>query len=729
MNQPAKLRRSNQAGTVTAIAAMLSSIGCSAGSSAHAAPPPDSPRQIVSDDYFGTKIDDPYRWLEGGILIENKNLAAQIDERVSKWTDEQNAYTRSALDNLIGRSVLEERIDRLIKIDSIGTPEMYGTKYFFTKRTGDQNQSVLYVKDNFDAEPRALIDPNTLDEEGLKSLSWRAPSHDGSLMAFGLDYAGKELPTLYVMNVDTGTWLADEIPGDAGAVSWLPDSSGFLYSVRAEVDDAYSTRIKFHQLGTHYSQDTVLIKQHGTTWGPYAYFSRDARWIIVGDWTGTDKNDLWVVDADHWRRTGDFIKTPIAAGLNATFGGSVYGDTLYMRTSLNALNGSVYAVDLNHPQQNNWKTVIPERNDATLTGVSIARGMLIAQYLYKAHTQLVRLDLQGHSLGEVDLPGIGSARLSTDDDRTEAFLSYSSFNEPPSIYHIDLADNSTELWARPDIPVDPSSVVVEQVEYSSKDGTPVTMFIVHKKRIKLDGTNPTILNGYGGFNISMTPNFSRTMFTWYEDGGVYALPNLRGGGEYGEAWHKAGMLENKQNVFDDFIAAAEYLIENGYTNPRKLAITGGSNGGLLTGAVAVQRPDLISAAVVGVPLLDMLRYQKLLMARYWVPEYGSSENEDQFKFLIKYSPYQNIKQGAEYPAVFLTAGENDARVHASHARKMAAALQYATASDRDKKPILLWVDRTAGHGSGKPIKNIIRDIVDQRIFLRWQLGMIEQSNQ
>lgn len=728
MNHFTKTQRTNLSKATRSSAFLISAFGLLLAPMTKAAPPPDSPREIVTDDYFGKKIPDPYRWLEGGILIENQELAAQIDERVSKWTDKQNAYTRSVLDNLPGRSSLEERIAKLIKVDSIGTPAMYGTKYFFTKRTGDQNQSVLFVKDKFDAEPRALLDPNTLDEDGLRSLAWRAPSPDGSLMAFGLDYAGKELPTLYVMNVNTGAWLADEIPSDAGSVSWLPDSSGFLYSVRADINDAYSSRIKFHKLGNHYSQDHVLIKQHGTTWGPYAYFSRDARWIIVGDWTGTDKNDLWVVDADQWRRTGEFIKTPIAVGLDATFEGAIYGDTLYMRTSLNAQNGIVYAVDLNHPQQDNWKTVIPQRNDATLTGVSIARGMLITQYLYKAHTQLMRFDLQGNSLGEVDLPGIGSARLSTDDDRTEAFLAYSSFNEPPSIYHIDLADNSRELWARPEIPVDPSSVVVQQVENSSKDGTPITMFIVHKKGIKLDGSNPTILNGYGGFNISMTPYFSPTMFTWYEDGGVYALPNLRGGGEYGEAWHKAGMLENKQNVFDDFIAAAQYLIENGYTNPKKLAITGGSNGGLLTGAVAVQRPDLFSAVVVAVPLLDMLRYQKFLMARYWVPEYGSSENEDQFNFLIKYSPYQNIKEGVEYPAIFLTAGENDARVHASHARKMAAALQYATASDRDKKPILLWVDRVAGHGSGKPIKNIIRDIVDQRIFLRWQLGMIEQSN-
>jgi prolyl oligopeptidase len=300
---------------------------------------------------------------------------------------------------------------------------------------------------------------------------------------------------------------------------------------------------------------------------------------------------------------------------------------------------------------------------------------------------------------------------------------------PPSIYRLDLADLGKErtLWARPDVPVNPDLVEVKQVTYSSKDGTPVTMFVVHKKGLKLDGNNPTILNGYGGFAISETPFFSATMFPWFEAGGVYALPNLRGGGEYGEAWHRAGMLENKQNVFDDFIAAGEWLVANGYTRPERLGIVGGSNGGLLTGAAVTQRPDLFSAAIVAVPLLDMLRYQNFLMARYWVPEYGSAEDPAQFEFIKKYSPYHNIKPGTKYPAVLVTAGENDTRVHPLHARKFAAAMQAATASDPASEPVMLWVDREAGHGAGKPLHLRIRDVADQRIFFMWQLGMLPEK--
>lgn len=698
-------------------------------SSLIAAAPPNSPREVVVDEYHGTRVEDPYRWLEGGILIEATDAAKakEIDERVSKWTDEQNAYTRRVLDNLPGRAALEKRISELMKVDSIGAPQSYGNRYFNRERRGDQNQSILYVRNGLDGEPRVLLDPNTLDDKGLVSLDWTAPNHDGSLMAFGLGYAGNELPTLYVMDVESRVWLAEEIPNRAGGVSWLPDSSGFLYECLADPKNPYSAQIKFHTLGQHHRQDPLLFEQFDETWGPGAWLSRDGRWMILVYWTGTNSNDIWCIDFDKWRRTGAFERKVISVGAKATFSGSVYGDTLYMQTTLDAPNTAVYAVDLNNPSRENWKLVIPEREDAVLEGLSTARGMLVASYNYKAHSKIERFDLNGKSLGELKLPGLGSAGVVTNDDRTEAFLTYSSFNEPASIYSIDLANNDRDVWARPDVPVDPSLVEVKQVTYTSKDGTPVTMFLVHKKGLKLDGNNPTLLTGYGGFNISMTPYFSATMFPWYEAGGVMALPNLRGGGEYGDEWHTAGMLEKKQNVFDDFIAAGEWLVDNRYTNPERLAIAGGSNGGLLTGAMAVQRPDLFRAVICAVPLLDMLRYQQFLMARYWVPEYGTAEDKDQFPFIYAYSPYQHIKQGVRYPAILFTAGENDARVHPLHARKMAAAMQAATSAAPEERPILLWVDREAGHGSGKPLSARIREVVDQRLFVMHQLGVIPQE--
>ncbi len=690
-----------------------------------AAAPPESPREVVVDEYHGTKVEDPYRWLEGGLLLQESDPAGakELDQRVGEWTDAQNAYTRRVLDNLPGRAALEQRIGELMKVDSIGAPQSYGNRYFNRERRGDQNQSVLYLREGLDGQPRVLLDPNALDDKGLVSLDWTAPNHDGTLMAFGLSYAGNELPVLYVMDVDSGKWLAEEIPNRAGGVSWLPDSSGFLYECLADPADPYSARIKFHTLGTHHRQDPILFEQFDQTWGPGAWLSRDGRWMMLIYWTGTNSNDIWVIDFDKWRRTGKFERTEIAIGQKATFSGAVYGDTLYMQTTLDAPNSCVYAVDLNHPGRDNWRLVIPERKDAVLEGVGTARGMLVASYNSKAHSRLERFDLNGKPLGEIHLPGLGSAGVVTNDDRTEAFITYSSFNEPQSIYLTDLASDNRELWARPDVPVDPSLVEVKQVTYTSKDGTPVTMFIVHRKGLKLDGSNPTLLTGYGGFNISMTPYFSATMFPWFEAGGVMALPNLRGGGEYGDDWHKAGMLEKKQNVFDDFIAAGEWLVSNRYTSPDRLAIAGGSNGGLLTGAMAVQRPDLFRAVICAVPLLDMLRYQHFLMARYWVPEYGSAESPEQFPFIAAYSPYQNIRKGVKYPAILFTAGENDARVHPLHARKMAAAMQAATAASPTERPILLWVDREAGHGSGKPLSARIREVVDQRLFVMWQLGV------
>ena len=682
---------------------------------------PESPVREVKETLHGMELTDPYRWLEGD---EKGKLTPEVD----RWTVAQNAYTRSVLDNLPGRSKLEARTRQLLEVPAIGAPSMRRNRYFYMKREGSQAQSVLYVREGHDGTPRALIDPNQLDKSGLVTLSWNRPNEDGTLLAFGIYRAGDENSVCHVMDVATGKWHADVIEGKVSSIDWLPDSSGFFYRRLADVNNPYSGQIKFHRLGQHPDQDVLLFEQYkegplATTWGPNAYVSRDARWMILVYATSTKANDLWCIDLDRWMRSGEFVMTEVVKGADARSGGPVFGDTLFMQTTLDAPNGRVVAVDLNRPSKENWKEIVPQREDAVLEDVGLARGMLTLEYQSKAYTSIELADMQGKIIRKLELPGIGSANLSTREDRTEAFLTFTSFNYPTTIFRLDLKGGEPKVWERPKVPVDPSIVEVKQEFYTSKDGTRVSMFIVHPKGMKLDGNNPTILSGYGGFGIAMSPGFRSGYFPWFEAGGVLAIPNLRGGGEYGERWHAAGMLERKQNVFDDFIAAAEWLIQNKYTRPEKLAISGGSNGGLLVGAAAVQRPELFGAVVCDVPLLDMIRYQDFLMARYWVPEYGSSEDPKQFEYLLKYSPYQNVKPGVKYPAMLLTAGENDKRVHPLHARKMAARLQAATASDQKQKPVLLWVEREAGHGAGKPLHLRLQEMVDEQIFLMEQLGV------
>ncbi|MEM7048536.1 MAG: prolyl oligopeptidase family serine peptidase [Acidobacteriota bacterium] len=693
---------------------------------------PSTEVEPVKSSLHGVVVEDPYRWLEGSAAPELGADDPALDRRVSDWTDDQNSHTRRVLDALPGRQKLEERLRDLMEVGSVSSPTMRQNRYFYWQRDGNQPQWVVYMREGHDGEPRVLIDPSQLDDEGLTSIGWTSPNHDGTLLAFGLFRAGDENTTLHVLDVDRGRWLADEIPGKVQQASWLPDSSGFFYRRLGDIENPYSGQIKFHLLGDHHRQDPVLFEQYkegplATTWGPYASASRDGRWLTLIYWTGTDSNDLWAVDLDRWRRTGEFERIEIVTGADARCFGDAVGDTLYLHTTLDAPNGRVVAVDLTDPRPSEWREIVPENPTAVLEAVSLGRGVVAASYLENAVSRIELFDLDGESLGALDLPGIGSADVVTELDRTEAFLSFTSYNEPASIYRIDLKSRERALWARPEVPVDPDQVEVRQVRFRSKDGTLVPMFVVHKKGLKLDGNNPTLLYGYGGFNISMTPSFTATLFPWFEAGGVYAVANLRGGGELGDDWHRAGMLEQKQNVFDDFISAAEYLIGEGYTRPERLGITGGSNGGLLTGAALTQRPELFAAVISNVPLLDMLRYHHFLMAKFWVPEYGSADVADQFEVLRKYSPYHNVQKGTRYPAVLLTAGENDARVHPLHARKMAALLQASTTSDRDQDPVLLWVERSAGHGAGKPLADRIRETADQRIFMMWQLGMLQPA--
>ena len=677
--------------------------------------PPPTPIEPVVEEMHGVKIVDDYRWLEA---LESES------EAVRTWTTAQNDYTRSILDNLPGRKAFEKRLAELMSVGSVTAPTMRGNLYFYRERTGDQNQPVLYVREGHDGEGRVLLDPNTLDERGLYALTWYAPSHDGKLVAFGLSYADNEMPVLYVLDAQSRVWLAEEIPGKIEFCGWMPDNRAFVYGKLEDPNDAYSRSFRFHELGTHHRQDPLLFMQEKPTRVPNAQLSRDGRWIITSFFEGWSKQDVYAVDALAWRRTGAFNQVPIAEGLEARFSPQiVHGDTMYLFTTLDAPNGMVCAVDLNYPDRDHWRVIIPERKNTVLKGVDLAKGMLVATYQKDVTTRFERFTMDGTPRGGIDLPGLGTAAIATRFDRTEAYYLYESFNEPESVYRLDLRTGRSALWARPEVPVDPESVTVTQEWCTSKDGTKVPMFIVHKKGLPKTGANPTMLYGYGGFNASLTPWFDPTAFPWFEAGGLYVIVNLRGGGEFGEAWHEAGMLGNKQNVYDDLYAAAEHLFERGYTSPEHLGVRGGSNGGLLAGVAAIQRPDLWSVVIAEVPLLDMLRYQHFLMAKFWIPEYGDPEDPQDFQWLHAYSPYHHIERGREYPAILFTAGENDNRVHPLHARKMTAAMQAMAGNDWDHDPILLWIDREGGHGWGKPLHLRIRERADWWIFLMWRTGL------
>ncbi len=724
-------------------------------SGAAVAAPPESPTRPVVDTYGGVQVTDPYRWLEG--VTESAEDLGKPTEEVTQWTQAQNAHTREVLGSLPGREALEARMRQLLESGSVGLPSFGGNRAFYTRRDGAQSQPVVMVREPApEAEgaksgfrDRVLLDPFAVDPTGLTSVQWISPSPDGELLAFGVQRAGDENTTLHVLRVDSGEWLADEIRNRASIAGWLPDGSGFVYDRLEEKDDPYSNTYAVHELGRHWTRDPVIFRQRDvgtlyadrglskeqierlrTGWGPGVSASDDGRWLVMTYAVGTDTVDMWVADLDLYRRTSELARKPVILDTPGRHEAIAMGDDLYVLAFGEATNGRVVRADPHNPGAKSWVELVPHRADVTITGISLARGMLVLSTLRDASTTIELYTLDGKAAGTVRLPGIGSAGISVASDRTEAFLSYTSFNQPPAIYSVNLSqpEAAPVVWAKPDVAVTDEQLAaleVRRVTYPSKDGTEVGMFIVHKKGISLSGDNPTLLYGYGGFNISQTPAFNATLMPFLEAGGVYAVANLRGGGEKGLAWHRAGQLDKKQNVFDDFIAAGEWLVGNGYTKPERLAVMGGSNGGLLVGAVAVQRPDLFRAVVCAVPLLDMLRYQNFLMARYWVGEYGSSEDPVQLKTLLAYSPYHNVKPGTKYPAMLITAGENDTRVHPLHARKFAAALQAATTSDQRERPILLWVDYDGGHGQGKPLAIRIREAVDTRIFVMWQLGMLE----
>ena len=673
----------------------------------------------VVEKIHGVEVVDPYRWLEDG-----------ASPAVKEWTAKQNAYTQSVLDKLPGREQIHARLSALLDIGSLGTPEPAKGRYFYTKREGKQNQPILYVREGLHGKDRVLFDPNELDKEGTTALDWWYASEDGSLVAYGLSANGSEQSTLRIRDVVSGKDLPDTIGQTrACSLAWTPDAKGFYYTrypaegAVPKGDEKYNRRVFFHALGADAAKDREVFGagRAKEDW-PNVALSPDGRWLVVTEEQGWAKTEVYFADL-HAPKLHKQGFQPLVEKVDAVFGVIPRNDRFYVQTNEKAPRNRVFTVDPQNPARDGWKEILPEGPDV-LESIAVVGNVLVGQFMVKASSRLRLFDKAGKLLQEVPLPTLGTlAGLGGEWDGDELLFGFQSFTQPQSIYRLDLkkpAEAKPELWGRVEADVDFTQYEVEQVTYPSKDKTPITMFLAHKKGVARDGSNPTLLYGYGGFNVSLTPSFGASRFLFLEKGGVLAITNLRGGGEYGEDWHKAGMLGNKQNVFDDFIAAAEWLIEHKVTNRERLAIQGGSNGGLLMGAALTQRPDLFRAVVCQVPLLDMLRYDKFLIARLWIPEYGSAEDPEQFKWLYAYSPYQHVKDGTAYPAVLIEAAESDSRVDPLHARKMTARLQAATSSDR---PILLRLETKAGHGQGKPRAKVVEELTDVWGFLFWQLGI------
>jgi prolyl oligopeptidase len=666
------------------------------------------------DRLHGEAIADPYRWLEDGDGAETQ-----------AWTAAQNALTAASLEAVPARPSIRRRLEELLQIGAVGAPTPTRGRYFYLRRDGSQNQPVLYVRDGVDGADRVAVDVNALDAEGTTALDWYFPSHDGRYLAYGLSSNGSEESTLHLLDVDRGALLPDRIPDTrAASLAWLPDAGAFYYTRYPaagqvpEEERQYHRAVYFHRVGSDHRSDPLVFKPAQKEHWPGVDLSPDGRWLVLQVARTFDQTDLYLRDC---AREGPFV--PVAKDLPASFEGHVVDDRLYIRTDLDAPNYRLLVAGVGSPARQQWRELIPARTDAVLDGVMVLGRRLALSYLERASSRLRLADREGRVLREIGLPALGSVfGWGGEPDGEELFYGFSSFAVPPSVYRVDLRrDDQQRLWRRVEAPgIDPDAFAAEQVEVRSKDGTAVTMFLVRRRDLTPDHDRPTYLTGYGGFNISMTPTFSRSSLLWLERGGVLAIPNIRGGGEYGESWHQAGMLGRKQNSFDDFIAAAEWLIDQGWTRPGRLAIAGGSNGGLLMGACLTQRPELFRAVVIQVPLLDMLRYHRFRIARLWIPEYGSADDPEQFRWLRAYSPYHRVAPGVPYPAVLLATAESDTRVDPLHARKMAARLQAATSSAH---PILLRLEARAGHGAGKPISKVLEELTDTWCFVFSELGV------
>lgn len=673
------------------------------------------------DDYHGIKISDPYRWLE-----------APDSSATKSWVEAQNELTSQVLEQIPGRQQISDRLTKVWNFAKYGVPFKEGNtesepecedtaRYFYFKNDGLQNQSVLYTLRTLDDTPTILLDPNKLSEDGTIALSGMAVSDNGRLMAYGLSSSGSDWQEWKVRDVETGKDLPDQIRWvKFSGAAWTPDNKGFFYSRYDEPNEKtkleainYFQKLYYHRLGTPQSEDMLIYERSDhQDWGFGGSVTEDGHYLVISVWLGTDSRNL-VFYKDLTTPTAPVVELLDSFEAEYSFIDNDGANFLF-HTDLNAPRGRVVAIDLTKPEQSNWREIIPEAEE-TLQSVGILNNQFVAAYLKDAYDQIRIFDMEGRFVRDVKLPGIGSVSgFGGDRNDTETFYSFTSFTMPATIYRHNLVTGESTIFRQPEIDFDPTAYETKQVFYQSKDGTKIPMFITHKKGLSLDGNNPTVLYGYGGFSVSLTPSFSISNLVWMEMGGVYAMPNLRGGGEYGEEWHQAGMKLNKQNVFDDFIAAAEWLISNHYTSPKKLAISGGSNGGLLVGACMTQRPDLFGAALPAVGVMDMLRFHKFTIGWAWTSEYGSPEDAQDFQALYAYSPLHNLKPGTTYPATLITTADHDDRVVPAHSFKFAAALQ---AAHRGTPPVLIRIETKAGHGAGKPTTKIIEEISDRWAFL------------
>jgi prolyl oligopeptidase len=674
----------------------------------------------VEETLHGRKIADPFRWLENGDSPETQ-----------QFVHDELSYTRSVLDRLAGREALHTRLGELYSVGVLSTPLVYGDYYFYRRREGQVNQPVLYVRKGLNGEDRVLFDPNTLVADGTVALDWFYPSHDGKYVAYGTSPGGSEISTLRVLETATGKPLSDMIEQTrAASIAWMPDNSGFYYTRYPKPGDVpagqemYNRHVFYHALGSDPAKDRSIFGEgrDAQEW-PNVGISDDGKWLIIQASQGWTKAELFLKNT-----ASDAAPVRITTGKEFLYNADIFGTDLYVVTNEDAPRYRVFKTPLATPGREHWKEIIPQAQ-TVLNSADIVGGKIFAHYQQDATSRLKLFSIDGKFLHDIPLPGIGNLedlargyQLGGQHESQEAFFVYQSFTQPMTAYRYDLKTGTVSQFAGVKAPVDPSGYEVKQVFYHSKDGTRVPMFVVYKKGLALNGKNPVLLTGYGGFNITNSPVFLRGAYLWLEHGGVYALANLRGGSEYGEDWHRAGMLDKKQNVFDDFIAAGEYLIAQKYTDKDHLAIQGGSNGGLLMGAALTQRPDLFRAVICQVPLLDMLRYQNFQIAKLWIPEYGSSDDAKQFEWLYAYSPYHHVKQGTLYPATMFMTADGDTRVDPMHAKKMAALMQNEAANGPDR-PILLRIEPKAGHGIGKPVSKLIEESTDIYSFLFWQLGV------
>ena len=671
----------------------------------------------VVDTLHGVRVPDPYRWLEDGDSAE-----------VKTWTDAQNAATREKLDAIAGRDKLKKEVSDLLQIGTVGAPSIRGGKtgihYFHQKREGTQNQPSLYVRDGHAGKDRVLIDVAGLSSDGTTALDWWFPSWDGALLAWGKSESGSEESVLHIRDVATGKDLNDKIDRTRHAsVAWLPDGKSFYYSRYPEPgsvpagEEKYHAKIYLHVIGQDPKNDKEIFGAgRDKTDIPQVLISPNGRWLVVRVHMGWDKSEVFVKDLQ--QVTGVAFK-PLVTGVAALFDPNPENDRLYLTTNDGAPRYKLYEVDYTKLERDKWKELIPEGKDV-LASVDVLRNELVTTYMHDASTRVERFGLDGKSKGAIALPALGSATTTGISTSDELFVSFTSYTTPPQVYRADLHTGpALSIWDRVGELKD-EGIEIQQLFATSKDGTKVPMFVIAKKGLKKTGKNPTVLYGYGGFNVNQTPAFSTRALASVRRGAVWATAILRGGGELGEDWHKGGMLEKKQNVFDDLYACADLLFKEKIASPESLGVVGGSNGGLLVATAVTQRPELFRVGLSLVPLTDMVRYHQFRIAKLWIPEYGDPDKPDQFKFLYAYSPYHHVENGTKYPSMLFTTAESDSRVDPMHARKMAARMQEAQ-GDPDH-PILIRIETKAGHGAGKPVTKLADELTDELSFLLTELG-------